>query len=152
MTLQDLRSAALIVLTDIATVPRKVSVITALHGGMILSGSVLDGKAGVRMAYSKALDTPVALFLTTSFKEAEPGLTMILRHACAHGWSAITQRGLATGASSHKLCLHTHDDPEIAGINQKKIKCFTANAFVDWLAAGNLKPKLSGRVTARGGA
>ena len=50
-----------------------------------MSGQILLGKSGMKIAYQQGFSLPVAVFVS--------GLTMLVRHAC-HGWEAASKDGL----------------------------------------------------------
>ncbi|CAK9054669.1 Modification methylase NlaIV (M.NlaIV) (Cytosine-specific methyltransferase NlaIV) [Durusdinium trenchii] len=91
---RDLREGDLYLVNDFTAVHRKVRAMAALRGGVILSGGVLEGRPGVKVTFSRGLDLPVAVYVTDEFKREEPGLTLILRHACSNGWQAVGADGV----------------------------------------------------------
>eukprot|EP00435_Cladocopium_sp_Y103_P056645 s1470_g19.t1 len=66
-----------------------VKTMAALVGAVVLSASVLLGKAGVKLVFHRGLQIDAAVFATHAFQAAEPGLTGLLRDACRNGWHAV---------------------------------------------------------------
>ena len=66
---QDLKQAKLIVVANFSHVEDRVKIMAALLGAVVLSASVLLGKAGVKLEFHRGLDIDVAVFVTHAFKD-----------------------------------------------------------------------------------
>ena len=120
----------------------------ALLGSVVLSGAVLDQGKGIRMQCTKGLASSVAVCLTDQFKATQPGLTMILREACANGWCAVARAGLK--ARGREAALLLCGDREVESISAPRgVQCLTADAFVDWVTAKFLERGSSALVAAQ---
>jgi hypothetical protein len=132
-------------------VRRKVQVMAALHGGVILTGDILDSGHGVRTQYRRALSSPVAVHLTREFQAAEQGLTMMLADAFAagEGWREATVAQLkGQDRACHCLFLMAAEGQQRSAGKGAKVKCFTGEQFVTWLADRFLAADGTSRVKA----
>ena len=125
----------------------------ALRGGCLLAGDVLLGKPGAKAAYSRGLSKPVALCCSEAFKQEEVGMTMVLRHACQNGWSAVPVDGLKSRGRKPSIFLRGCNESErIPGLQgARAVLSFTANGFVDWVTSKCLIPDKTGRIRGQPG-
>ena len=118
----------------------------ALRGGTILSGSVLEGRSGAKVTYNSGLMLPVAVFTSNDFKRQEPGMTMILRDACSHGWQAVAVEGLRGRGRRPSLHLKASSE-RVQGV--RGVLLLTGNEFVTWLTGKCVNKTLTARVQAK---
>ena len=95
-----------------------------------MSGQILLGKSGMKIAYQRGFSLPVAVFVSNFFQEKEPGLTMLVRHACQHGWEAASKDGLKGRGRKPSLLLKAAAE---AGQGMRRVKSLTSAQFVAWL-------------------
>ena len=132
---KDLRQASLLIIPDINTIPRKHQLMAALFGKVILSAAILDGGNGVKLSYSAGSQLGVFVYVTDGFRNQEPGLTMILREACAHGWKAVTMNDLQARSPGPKnSCLLLRAKGEALNLGKSRIQCLDGNELVAWAA------------------
>ncbi|CAK8999692.1 Uncharacterized protein SCF082_LOCUS6168, partial [Durusdinium trenchii] len=81
----DLWHAKLVVVKNFTEVERNVQVMAALTGSALISADVLLGHGGVKLVYHPGHKIEAAVFATNTFKTEEPGMTALLREACARG-------------------------------------------------------------------
>ena len=148
-TTKDLREGDLYLVNDFTAVHRKVRAMAALRGGVILSGGVLEGRPGVKVTFSRGLDLPVAVYVTDEFKREEPGLTLILRHACSNGWQAVGADGLRGRGRKPSLILRGASESAEGLGGFRGVLCFAGSAFVAWLATKSRLNSGTMRVKAR---
>ena len=100
-----------------------------------MSGQILLGKSGMKIAYQRGFSLPVAVFVSKFFQEKEPGLTMLVRHAC--------QDGLKGRGRKPSLLLKAAAE---AGQGMRGVKSLTSAQFVAWLTQTCLNRSLSSRI------
>lgn len=136
---EDLREARLIVVPDINNVQKKYRAMAALMGRTILSGPVLDGHGGAKLVYTAGFKCAAFVFVSDAFKRAEPGLTLILRLACAkaanesrNGWQAKTLEEACKKTSQKKQLVLKGKHEAIPGNRPKQVLSLTGDEFVAW--------------------
>ena len=107
-------------------------------GCTILSGPVLDGHDGAKLVYTAGFKFAAFVFVSAAFKRAEPGLTLILRLACAkaaneskNGWQAKTLEVCKKTGQKKQLVLKGKDEA-IPGNRPKQVLSLTGDEFVAW--------------------
>lgn len=107
----------------------------ALFGKVILSSAILRGGNGMKLSYHAGIERGgVFVYVTDGFRNEEPGLTMILREACAHGWQAVTMDVLqARSKGTKNFCLLLRAKGEVLP-RQSRIQCLDGNELVAWAA------------------
>ena len=148
MNWQDLKQAKLIVVANFSHVEDRVKIMAALLGAVVLSASVLLGKAGVKLEFHRGLDIDVAVFVTHAFKAAEPGLTSLLRDACRSGWHAVRANDLKGRGRKPSLLLR-QDGEVVQGFTSKStVKCFNGVDFCRWLLRTCVNQRQGARICA----
>ena len=147
---KDLRQASLLIIPDINKIPRKHQLMAALFGKVILSAAILQGGNGVKLSYHAGIERGgVFVYVTDRFRNEEPGLTMILREACAHGWKAVTMDILQARSKGPKnFCLFLRARGEILQ-RQSRIQCLDGNELVAWAAKKIIDTKSSAWISGR---
>lgn len=143
---QDLRQAKLFVVSNCVRVQRKVRFMAALSGSVLMSASALLGAGGVKLTFHPGQEIQVAIFVTDTFKAEEPGMTLLLREACARGWQAVRAEDLKGRGRKPSLHLRGAGEAIPAGFNKTRVKCFTVTEFLRWLTATCLNKTASSRV------
>ncbi|CAL1162991.1 unnamed protein product [Cladocopium goreaui] len=143
---QDLRQAKLFVVSNFVRVQRKVRFMAALSGSVLMSASALLGAGGVKLTFHPGQEIQVAIFVTDTFKAEEPGMTLLLREACARGWQAVRAEDLKGRGRKPSLHLRGAGEAIPAGFNKTRVKCFTVTEFLRWLTATCLNKTASSRV------
>ena len=113
----------------------------------MLSASVLLGKAGVKLVFHRGLDIDAAVYVTNGFKASQPGLTGLLREACAHGWLACKANELKGRGRKPSLLLRG-DAEVVQGFKRTRVKSLSGVDFVRWVTKTCLNQGLSARVSA----
>lgn len=134
------------VVNDFCRVERKVRVMAALLGSVVVSAPALCGRGGTRLEFRRGLDMEVAIFLTDTFKAEEPGLTLIMREACHQGWKAVRMEGLKGRGRKPSLLLKGRAET-VQGFQRTGVKCMTSLDFVQWLNRTCLNKSLSAHVS-----
>ncbi len=134
---QDLKQARLLVVKSVNLV-RKYRVFAGLMGSVVLSGSVLDKKAGVRMGHQVGCQSRARVFVTGQFQTEHPALTLIVREACTRGsrqggWTAcsLEETQNPPGRVPGLVLRGQNEDVHVAG---KKATRLTASEFAAWVA------------------
>ena len=75
----------MIVIKDIDHFAQKYRAFSALMGAVVLSGPILDGQGGLKLSHKPGFKFGVSVYATNNFKKEQPGLTLLVREACARG-------------------------------------------------------------------
>lgn len=135
-SVQDLRPAKLLVFGgDVENLGRTQRVFAAVMGCVLLSASILHGQSGVKLTYQPGVDSTVRVFVTDTFKQEAPSLTLVVREACqlGKGWKAVSQDE-ATRKDGWKwgLVLRGRNEAAPPPGRCKKLLWLTGDEFVAW--------------------
>ena len=152
---EDLKLAQLLVVSDVDSLKQKYRAVAAIFGCVILSGSILDGKPGVKLTYRGGFQDRIKIFVSPDFQRIEPGLTLICREACKRGeqvadagWKAVSLQEAEGGHSVQNPCLVLTQNQD----NQprtKKVLRLNGSNFVAWAARRFVDPLKSGWIAGR---
>ena len=130
---QDLKLAKLLVFDG--DLGRSQRLFAALMGCVALSASVLRGAGGCKLAFARGLTHKVRVFASEAFKLEAPGLTLVLREACAReeGWKAVPlQEARRKDGWKWGLVLRGMTESLPAGRGSKKLLSLTGDELVAW--------------------
>ena len=133
---QDLKLAKLLVFDgDMACLARSHRLFAALMGCVALNASVLRGAGGCKLAFKRGLTHKVRVFASEAFKREAPGLTLIVREACARkeGWRAVPlEEARRKDGWKWGLILRGATESLPGGRGSKKLLSLTGDELVAW--------------------
>ena len=134
----------MIVIKDIDHFAQKYRAFSALMGAVVLSGPILDGQGGLKLSHKPGFKFGVSVYATNNFKKEQPGLTLLVREACARGsaqddsgWQAVSLEDAAKnkrGKRTAPIILHGKDETVQVQGASKKCRLMTGGAFTTWVA------------------
>ena len=103
-----------------------------------MSGKVLLGGSGMKVAYQTGFTLP--------FQDKDPGLSMLVRHACERGWEAVGLGGLKGRGRRPSLFLKTAAERAQGLHGMRGVKPLTGKQFVAWVTQACLNRSQTSRI------
>ena len=130
---QDLKLAKLLVFDG--DLGRSQRLFAALMGCVALSASVLRGAGGLQVGFRQRIDTQGPCLCLGGLQLEAPGLTLVLREACAReeGWKAVPlQEARRKDGWKWGVVLRGMTESLPAGRGSKKLLSLTGDELVSW--------------------